>query len=182
MAPGEYMVRPPQTPAYVFVIDVSANAAASGMVASVVNGIKDSLDNLPSDERTLVGFITFDSSIHFYSIKPNSSQPAMLVVSELDDLILPSPDDLLVNLHECRSGVMALLDSLPNMFQNNQVVDTCTGSALLAAQALMGHIGGKLCLFQSGLPILGVGALKPRENPRLIGTDREHMMLACEDA
>lgn len=181
-APGEYMVRPPQTPTYVFVIDVSATAVASGMVTSVVNGIKSSIDNLPSDERTEIGFITFDSSIHFYSIKANVDQPTMLVVSELDDIILPSPADLLVNLHDCRSGVMSFLDSLPNMFQHNQIMDTCTGSALLAAQALMGHSGGKLCLFQSGLPILGVGALKPRENPRLIGTDREHMMLATEDA
>ena len=44
VASSEYMVRPPQTPVYVFAIDVSATAAASGMIAAVANGIKKSLD------------------------------------------------------------------------------------------------------------------------------------------
>lgn len=35
VAPGEYMVRPPQAPVYVFVIDVSYAAVASGMLAQV---------------------------------------------------------------------------------------------------------------------------------------------------
>lgn len=35
VAPGEYMVRPPQAPVYVFVMDVSYAAVASGMVAQV---------------------------------------------------------------------------------------------------------------------------------------------------
>ena len=138
-------------------------------------------NSLPSDERTLVGFITFDSSVHFYSLKANVDQPTMLVVSELDDIIIPSPQDLLVNLSDCKSAVISLLDSLPNMFRGAQILDTCTGPALMAAQQLMGHIGGKLCIFQSSLPVFGVGALKPREAPRLLGTDREHTMLATED-
>jgi protein transport protein SEC24 len=32
VAPQEYMVRPPMPPVYLFVIDVSANAIASGML------------------------------------------------------------------------------------------------------------------------------------------------------
>lgn len=182
VAPGDYMVRPPQPPVYFFVIDVTSTAGPSGMIASAVNAIKRSLDNLPGSPRTQVGFITFDSSIHFYNLKSSLKAPQMLVLSDIADVIMPSPDDLLVNLIESRKVIDALLDSLPAMFQNNTAVQSCTGAALSAAKRIMQQIGGKLFLFQTNLPTLGEGALKPRENPRLLGTDKEHMLLNCDES
>lgn len=44
------------------------------------------------------------------------------MVAEIDEPFLPLPDDLVVNLHESRAVVEALLDSLPQMFANNMVV------------------------------------------------------------
>ena len=41
----------------------------------------------------------------------------MLVVSDITDVIMPSPEDLLVNLNESRNVVDSLLDSLVSMFQ-----------------------------------------------------------------
>lgn len=35
------------------------------------------------------------------------------------------------------------------------------------------HLGGKLLLFQSSVPSLGVGRVKARDNPQLYGTERE---------
>ena len=74
---------------------------------------------------------------------------------------------------------------------------------MLAAKRVIQHLGGKLSLFQSSLPSLGLlqnyrldvehvlilgllfsageGALKMRENPRLLGTDREHTLLNPEE-
>lgn len=54
VAPAEYMVRPPQPPVFMFVIDVSAPAVASGMVHVAAETIKACLDNLPGEDRTLV--------------------------------------------------------------------------------------------------------------------------------
>ncbi len=107
----------------------------------------------------------------------------MLVVSDITDVILPLPEDLLVNLHESRTVVEALLDALPNMFaaNANAAVHTCTGPALQAAKRVIQHVGGKLLLFQSSLPSIGEGSLKPRDNPRALGTDKEHMLLNPED-
>ncbi len=69
VAPQEYMVRPPQPVVIVFVIDVSFGAVQSGMVAVAAKAILDSLDRIPNtDDRTKVGFITFDSSIHYYNL------------------------------------------------------------------------------------------------------------------
>ena len=182
VAPGDYMVRPPQPPVYFFVIDVSSVSIASGMLQSCVNAIKASLDELPGAPRTQIGFITFDSTIHFYNLKSTLAAPQMLVVPDIADIILPLPEDLLVNLHDSRTVIDALLDSLPGMFRNNTAVNTCTGPALTSAKNVMGHIGGKLCLFQSSLPTIGEGSLKPRDNPRLLGTDKEHTMLNAEEA
>jgi protein transport protein SEC24 len=141
VAPSDYMVRPPQPPVYFFVIDVTSSASSSGMLRSCVNAIKKSLDDLPGAPRTQVGssllppspsfplaltplalsscsgFITFDSSIHFYNLKSSLKAPQMLVVSDITDVIMPSPEDLLVNLSESREIVDSLLDSLVSMFQ-----------------------------------------------------------------
>lgn len=187
VAPGDYMVRPPQPPVYFFVIDVSEASIASGMLTSLVRAVKDSLDDIPGNVRTQIGFITFDSTIHFYNLKSTLNAPQMLVVSDVSDVIMPLPEDLLVNLHESRMVVEALLDNLPSMFSSKAggaqgaMFNTCTGPALMAAKRVIQHLGGKLLLFQSSLPSIGEGALKMRENPRLIGTDKEHTMLNAED-
>lgn len=47
---------------------------------------------------------------------------AYQVVSEIEEPFLPLPDDLLVNLHESRDVIDALLDTLPATFQNSTQV------------------------------------------------------------
>lgn len=39
-----------------------------------------------------VGFITFDSAVHFYVIKANQSAPHMMVVGDVDNIFLPVSD------------------------------------------------------------------------------------------
>lgn len=181
IAPADYMVRPPQPPVFFFVIDVTSAAGSSGMLTSCVNAIRDSLDVLPGNPRTQIGFITFDTSVHFYNLKSSLKAPQMLVVSDITDVIMPSPEDLLVNLQDSRDVVEALLDSLPSMFQNNIAMNSCTGAAIMAAKRVIQNIGGKMLLFQTSLPSIGEGILKPRENPRLLGTDKEHILLNPEE-
>jgi hypothetical protein len=43
------------------------------------------------------------------------------------------------------------------------------------------HIGGKLLLFQSSVPSLGVGKVKPRDNPQLYGGEREASLRQPDD-
>eukprot|EP00877_Chromochloris_zofingiensis_P002473 jgi/Chrzof1/12226/Cz06g26070.t1 len=183
IAPTEYMVRPPMPPVYFFLLDVSQPAVASGMVATAAAAIKSCLDNLPGDERTLIGFLTFDSTLHFYNLKAALASPQMLVVTELEEPFLPLPDDLLVNLRDSRDVVDALLDALPSNFAGTHVIDSCTGPALQTAFLVMNHVGGKLLLFQGGSPSLGPGRLKNREpaNMALYNTDKEPQLRNPED-
>ena len=181
IAPTEYMVRPPQEPTYFFVIDVSATAVRSGMLQSASAAIKKSLDDLPGRNRTKIGFITYDNSVHYYNLAPDLSAPQMMVVSDLKELFVPLPDHLLVNLKESRDVVETFLDSLPDMFAKNPVPGmSCMGPALKAAFTVMKSIGGKMCVFQSILPNLGDGALRPRENPSFMGTANEIKLIRPE--
>ncbi|CAM9942834.1 unnamed protein product, partial [Hapterophycus canaliculatus] len=188
VAPAEYMVRPPQPPVYMFVIDVSQPAVVNGMLHVAAETIKSCLDDLPGGERAMVGFCTFDSGVHFYNLKASLSQPQMLVVPDLADLFLPVPEDLLVNLSESRSVVDTLLDNLAQarrssyfpMHSQTRDAECCLGPALSAAGNVMGHVGGKMVVLCASLPSTGEARLKHRENPRVLGTDREHMLLKAE--
>lgn len=183
VAPAEYMVRPPQEPTYFFVIDVSATAVRSGMLECAAAAIKASLDDLPGRGRTKVGFVTFDNSVHYYNLASDLKHPQMLVVADLKELFVPLPDNLLVNLEESRAVVESFLDSLPEMFCKNPVVSqSCLGPALKAAFTVMKQIGGKMCVFQALMPNLGDGALKPREQPGIMGTPAEVKLLKPEQS
>ncbi|EER18536.1 vesicle transport protein, putative, partial [Perkinsus marinus ATCC 50983] len=98
IAPAEYMVRPPQPPVFMFLLESTYQAVASGALASAAAAIKELVEkkSFPGGERALVGVMTFDSSIHFYNLNSRLSQPQMLVVSDLEDPFLPLPDDILV--------------------------------------------------------------------------------------
>lgn len=181
IAPSEYMVRPPQPPCYFFVLDVSYPAVHSGMFHTAVHTIKQLLNNFPGDVRTRIGFITYDTSIHFYNLKSNLSQAQMLVVSDIDDVFLPIPDNLLVNLYDSKKVINGLLEKLPTMFQSTQITQIAPGVALKAVSMIVKNIGGKVILFSSGLPSIGAGKLPNRESQNLLGTDKEVQLLVPDD-
>ncbi|KAG5514504.1 hypothetical protein RHGRI_035799 [Rhododendron griersonianum] len=122
------------------------------------------------------------SAVRSGMLESSLVQPQMMVVSDLDDLFVPLPDDLLVNLSESRIVVDAFLDSLASMFQDNVNVESAFGPALKAAYMVMGQLGGKLLIFQNTLPSLGVGRLRLRgDDLRVYGTDKEHAIRIAED-
>jgi protein transport protein SEC24 len=150
VAPTEYMVRPPQPPVYVFLLDVSAAGVQSGMLATGTRTILESLDRIPNvDGRTKVAIIAFDVALYFFSLPPttasaaplvdndedgeNPTDPAaptepepeinMMVVSDLDDVYLPLPTDLLVNLKESRKSLEILLGRINEMFAGGSLFE-----------------------------------------------------------
>ncbi|XP_030009285.1 protein transport protein Sec24A isoform X2 [Sphaeramia orbicularis] len=182
IAPSEYMLRPPQPAVYLFVLDVSHNAVETGYLNVFCQSLLDNINALPGDSRTKVGFITFDSTIHFYNLQEGLSQPQMLIVSDIEDIFLPTPDSLLVNLNECKELVQDLLKNLPNLFQKTMETQSALGSALQAAFKLLSPTGGRMSVFQTQLPNLGVGALQSREDPnqRASAKDIQHLSPATD--
>ncbi|XP_018615280.1 protein transport protein Sec24B isoform X3 [Scleropages formosus] len=165
IASSDYMLRPPQPAVYLFVLDVSHNAVETGYLNIFCQSLLENLDKLPGDTRTRVGFVTFDSTIHFYNLQDGLSQPQMLVVSDIDDVFIPTPDSLMVNLKESKELVKDLLNTLPAMFTHTRETHSALGPALQAAYKLMSPTGGRVSVFQTQLPTLGAGLLQSREDP-----------------
>ncbi|XP_019879213.2 protein transport protein Sec24A [Aethina tumida] len=165
IAPAEYMLRPPQPAVYLFLLDVSRLAVESGYLISVCNILLEELKNLPGDARTQIGFIAYDSALHFFSLAEGLSQPHEMTVLDIDDVFLPCPDNLLVNLKDCTELVTDLLGQLPTRYNNTYDTNSCLGAALQAAYKMMSPTGGRITVFQAALPNVGPGALTAREDP-----------------
>nr|CAG4709772.1 unnamed protein product [Naegleria fowleri] len=178
LAPQEYMSRPPQPPAYLFLIDSSFNSINGGLFQASVKAIKNCLKGLKEQSpRTMIGIVCFDSKIHFFNLRSTLTQPQQLVVGELNESLLPLPNDLLVNLEESYNLVEILLDKLEVMFRGSTSVECCLGSALNAAGRLIGRFGGKVSIFLSQLPTIGPNKLTNRESLNDYGNDKTEAKL-----
>lgn len=185
IAPQEYMVRPPQPLVYLFLFDVSQAAVTNGLLATSARCILESLDRIPNaDGRTRLGFIAVDSSIHYFSIpqdvkegEEGNTEPSMLVVSDLDEPFLPTPDDLLVTLASARTNIENFLNKLQGMFASTQNAGSAMGSALRAGHKLIAPVGGKITVLTASLPNIGVGKLEAREDKAALGTSKEGALL-----
>uniref|UniRef100_A0ACD5YJU3 Uncharacterized protein n=1 Tax=Avena sativa TaxID=4498 RepID=A0ACD5YJU3_AVESA len=74
VASKEFLVREPMPAVYFFLVDVSMNAVHTGATAAACSAISQALSDLPEGPRTMVGIATFDSAIHFYSLKRAQQQ------------------------------------------------------------------------------------------------------------
>ncbi|XP_048764632.2 protein transport protein Sec24A-like isoform X2 [Ostrea edulis] len=167
IAPSDYMLRPPQPSVYLFLLDVSFNAVETGYLSIFCQLLLEEMDKLPGDSRTQIGFLAYDKALHFFNLAEGLSQPQMLTVSDIDDIFLPCPDNLLVNLQESKDLVMDLLNQIPSLFEGNLETGSALGAALLAAHKLVSPVGGRVTVMQTVLPTAGPGSLQSREDPSL---------------
>ncbi|XVF31201.1 hypothetical protein REPUB_Repub16aG0125100 [Reevesia pubescens] len=163
VATKEYMMRDPVPAVYFFLIDVSMNAIQTGATAAACAAISQVIADLPEGPRTMVGIATFDSTIHFYNLKRALQQPLMLIVPDVQDVYIPLETDVVVQLSECRQHIEQLLESIPTMFQDNRTAESAFVAAIKAAFLAIKSSGGKLLVFQSVLPSVGIVALSMRD-------------------
>ncbi len=181
VAPAEYMVRPPMPPVYLFVLEVTPAAVQTSALAAMVAGIKRSIDSMPNEGRTRVGIITFDSAVHFYTLRPGpDAEPSVSVVADINDMFLPMPDSILAQLSECRPALERTLDVIVQSYSPSQSMQSsasCMGAAIQGAKRALEFTGGRLVLFAASRPTTGPGALRDRGDQALLGTDRERSIL-----
>lgn len=176
----------PNAPAVVFVIDVSYNAIKSGLVHTICANILEIIEAMPRDEHTgkswtRVGFITYSSTVHFYNIKGTLAQPQMMSVGDVGDMFVPLLEGFLVLPEESGPVLQALLQQLPNMFQDNKETETILLPACQAGlEALKAaDTSGQLLVFHTSLPSYNApGKLINREDRKLLGTDKEKQILS----
>lgn len=77
--------------------------------------------------------------------------------------------------------IQDLLRTLPQMFTKSLETQSALGPALQAAFKLMSPTGGRISVFQTQLPSVGMGALKSREEPnqRATAKVRKVFVLFC---
>lgn len=182
IAPAEYMLRPPQPAVYLFLLDISRLAIESGYLETFCRILTEQLTNLPGDSRTQIGFLAYDSALHFFSLNENLSRPQEMILVETDEIFLPCPENLLVNLKDRMDMVLDLLSQLPTRYNNSFDNGSALGAALQVAHKLMGSVGGRVTVFQAALPNCGPGALQPREDPnqRSSATEAQHLNPATD--
>ncbi|GLC37974.1 hypothetical protein PLESTF_000604900 [Pleodorina starrii] len=163
LASKEYVFRPPMAPAHVFLIDVSQTAIATGATASLCRAVSAALDRIQGGPLALVAVATYDTTVHFYSVRTSGATPQMLVMSDVQDVFAPTSGKLLMGLEEHREQLKELLEALPGMWTSNRSNDNCAGAAIESAVDLLKPYGGKVHAFIASLPSVGVHALKPRE-------------------
>ena len=187
VASVEYMVRPPQPAAYVFVFDCSAHAYHLGYLPVVADAILECLDSIPGDSRTMIGFIGFDSKVHFFNL--GEKQPTQLVMLDIKDVFLPSSENLLVNLLSKRKIVEDFLNKTLKNFSFSEtkhgmhqpILDSgsALGPALTAAYQVISPIGGRITVIQATLPNMGStqdgSFLTNREDPNNRATSNSNI-------
>uniref|UniRef100_A0A646QIX8 Protein transport protein Sec24C n=1 Tax=Hemiscolopendra marginata TaxID=943146 RepID=A0A646QIX8_9MYRI len=173
----------PNSPAFIFLIDVSYSSVKNGMVHLLCQNMKQILSLLPKegDKSMKVGFITYSNTVHFYNIKNCLAQPQMMVVSDINDVFMPLLDGFLVDVAESDGLIDSLMEQILQMFSDSRETETILGPAIQAGlEALKASdCSGKLFVFHSTLPIAEApGKLRSRDDRKLLGTDKEKTILA----
>lgn len=146
-------------------LDVSRLAVESGYLQIVCNTISEELSNLPGDSRTQVGFLAVDSAVRFFSMPDDVSRPQEMVLLDIDDVFLPCPENLIVNLKEREDLIRDLLAQLPTKYCGTHDTNNALGAGLQVAFKLLFATGGRVTVFQTCLPNIGPGSLQSREDP-----------------
>lgn len=82
VASVEYMVRPPQPATYLFVFECTGPPIKRLYIKRFAETLCSALDSIPGDSRTLIGFIAFDSRLHFFNL--NQDKPVHLIEPDID--------------------------------------------------------------------------------------------------
>ncbi|KAF5401859.1 Sec23/Sec24 trunk domain protein [Paragonimus heterotremus] len=161
IAPPEYMLRPPQPATYLFCLDVSRTAIASGYLRFVCERLAASLKRMPGDSRRQIGFITFDSAIHFYKLCGDAMR--VMICPDLEEPFLPDYEGLINRIEDSSEALQDFLLRLPDSFASTTDLGNCLGSTLQIGLKLIGGNGGRITAFNTCLPNTGAGSLQMRE-------------------
>ena len=153
--------RPPNKLNYYFVIDISHKSIESGFAQCSLEIIKDCVinnyfynyDSFPIK----ICLITYDTSVHFYSINEKSNQFTMYCTNENNekDLFVPTfRDNLLVSLKENKNKFVQIIESIQNNIYNQSTQKekkeknaTKIYEAIKCVNLLGNTLGGKILVF-----------------------------------
>jgi len=173
-APSEFCSRPPQAPAYLLLINVSAAMLEQGVVEVVCRTVQNLLNEDTEhathnwnnrSRRTKIGVMTFSDKVQFYAFSRHEHGRVRIVeVADIHDTFLAMPShQFLSDLSTTRNALDSLMSSLLTLHPTSSASDeNAFGSAMETAFAAMKPYGGKVLVFASGLSSLGKEKLMDR--------------------
>lgn len=105
----------------------------------------------------------------------------MCVMCDKTEMFVPVPEGVLCDVNEAAENISKLMDNIPEIFQGTKENSGVLGCAIQAGMSALKASGrtGKLFVFHSSLPQTeGPGKLKPREDRKLLGTEKEKSILS----
>jgi protein transport protein SEC24 len=169
------------SPTYIFLIDVSQMSSQNGFLSAVIESIKSAIndDLFPYNERTKIGFITYDNSVQFYLMNPGSTQPQMLCVSD-ENIFLPSTlDSLIVSLDSSKEILINTLDSIASSFVSSSCKDSQKiFTAINAGYLLAKSTGGKLLVFNASQSMTILNKMK---TPNVVNIPKDEAIYSPTD-
>lgn len=178
----------PKEPAFIFVLEMNQMMVQRGIINFLCQNMKDLLEHLPKDEipgqegkksSVHVGFITYDTSVHFYKL--TGLAPEMCIVCDKETMFVPVPDGVLCDVEEVSDNIDKLMESIPQNFQTTRETSGALSCAIQAGMSALKASGraGKLFVFHSSLcQIEGQGKLRNREDRKVLGTEKEKSVLS----
>ena len=76
------MVRPPQPATYLYVFECTASAVQCGYIKRFADAMLDSLDSIPGDARAMLGFLGFDTKLHFFNL--SEDRPVHYIMPDIE--------------------------------------------------------------------------------------------------
>lgn len=153
----------------------------SGYLNSFSKVFIENLSNLAHDHRTEIGFLTFDSRIHYYELNEQNKLRIFVHADfENSEDFLPVPKGIFLNFFANRRALENFLNELPKIYASNREKDSALGVALQAAKKLLSKTGGRLSVFQSRTPNIEPGLLSEKQTDSLRETSPFYKQIALE--
>lgn len=194
----DYRIRDPTPASYIFAVDVSGGAIASGLSLAAMMSIKSAIGAglLPgSDAGARVAVMTFDRALHFYDARGSEEgrSVSMQYVPDVNDPFVPiggdalflTPDqavmavDAAIEIHGL--GANAQSQQTAGVASGTGLNQQCAlGSALQAIRAALADVGGKAFVVAGSMPTVGLGKLERRGGGAVGGGEEREMSLLRE--
>lgn len=182
-APSDYLNRPVQMPLYLFCIDTSAPGLQLGLIQQVLSSIRAILDYIPVPDRTLIGVITFDTSIQIFKVG-NTGDLTEVIMTDVDDPFIPEPvAGCCYNVGKDREKLEILLEKLAEWNFVNPSKQSLSIGGLSSAikEHMLKSRGGRVIIFSSQLGSIGKMPLASRQELKPVHSEKEKAYLSSEN-
>eukprot|EP00826_Nyctotherus_ovalis_P013108 TRINITY_DN13506_c0_g1_i8.p1 TRINITY_DN13506_c0_g1~~TRINITY_DN13506_c0_g1_i8.p1 ORF type:complete len:273 (+),score=63.71 TRINITY_DN13506_c0_g1_i8:292-1110(+) len=146
----EFVPKPPPTPIYAFLFDLSPGESNQHFIAAACEVLKNFAEDgtFPQSECR-VAVLSYSSAVQVFCLKNSLQQPSMISIpNDFDELPLPL-DEIVCDFEEGKANFISLMESLPKVIDaSKQPATHCLDLALKQILHIFKCAGGKLLVFR----------------------------------